>query len=266
VLGVAVVALVCVVAVVALAAVVVPDRTSDSARVMGTAPTAPAPTAATDPVTGEPVRLAPAPPVPALDPRHSFIQTEPDGDPIAGDPCEPIRYVVNDRLAPDGAMGILEQAITNVEAATGLVFEDLGPTDEPPPGTDERPDRDPARYGDDWSPVLISWTDVMEDPDLDGAAGLARPVPVAADSGELVIVTGYVEMAGDYAQDLIDLGRSDDVLSVMMHELGHLVGLGHVEDPSQVMTDDPNSTPSEWGAGDLYALAQAGRGECEPGL
>ncbi len=236
-----------------------------------TAATAPAPAGAppTDgPTTTLPGgRLAPEPPVPTGQGDFTFLETEPDGDPSAWDPCDPIHYVVNTRRAPDGAMGILEQAIAEVSAGTGLVFVLDGETDEPAPvGDDVRGVSDPGRYGEGVSPVLITWTDAMEDPDLDSAAGLALPTSLESASGEYVYVTGYIEMDGSYAQALVDRGRSDDVLGIMMHELGHLVGLGHVSDPVQVMTDDPESTPSTWGAGDLQGLYEVGTGECVPDL
>jgi hypothetical protein len=224
-----------------------------------------APPAASTPTPGPDGRLAPPPPIPTADGPHSFVDLEPDGDPVAWDPCDPIPYVVNPRLAPEGAEGILHEAIAEVEAATGLVFVDEGTTDEVVPVGDQgRADTDPARYGDGWSPVLISWTDAEASPDLEGNAGLALPSWQEAASGERVYVTGYIEMAGDYAAGLLAQGQRDDVVGIMMHELGHLVGLGHVDPADQVMTDDPSSTPREWGAGDLAGLAAVGRGECEP--
>jgi hypothetical protein len=224
-------------------------------------------TRGSDPVAAEEAgrRLAPEPPIPATDGPHAFFHVEPDGDPVAWDPCDPIRYVVNDARAPEGAMEILDEAIALVEQATGLVFVDEGATDETVPvGDEDRPDSDPGRYGDGWSPVLISWTDAMAEPELDGAAGLASPRWREAASGERVYVTGYVELAGDVAARLIARGGRDDVLGIMMHELGHLVGLQHVAPADHVMTDDPRSTPSVWASGDLVGLAAVGRGECEP--
>jgi hypothetical protein len=246
-----------------LAGAIIVTRDGDGSDDVAAATTAPGADATTTTLPGG--RLAPAPPIPTVDGPHTFFTTEDDGDPVAWDPCDPIHYVVNDGRAPAGAMEILDEAIALVEEATGLVFVDDGPTDEMAPvGEQVRPDSDPARYGDGWSPVLISWTTAMADPELDGAAGLALPSYQEAASGELVYVTGYVEMAGDYAMGLIDQGRRDAVLGVMMHELGHLVGLGHVTPSDEVMTDDPESTPSQWGRGDLVGLSAVGRGECEP--
>lgn len=267
--GFAVAGLALVAAVVFLAGVLIVMASDDGGSDEVAATTAPAGAPPADaPTTTLPGgRLAPAPPEPTAEGDFTFIETEPDGDPSAWDPCDPIHYVVNSRRAPDGAMGILEQALARISEATGLVFVPDGETDEPAPVEDDfRPTEDPERYGEGVSPVLITWTDAMEDPELDTAAGLALPTSLESESGEYVYVTGYIEMGGDYAQDLIDQGRADDVLGIMMHELGHLVGLGHVTDPTEVMTDDPESTPSEWGAGDLQGLYQVGTGECVPDL
>lgn len=50
---------------------------------------------------------------------------------------------------------------------------------------------------------------------------------------------------------------------IMLHELGHVVGLGHVSDPNQVMhgpiTDPSSATNSAYGIGDLAGLRLLGR-------
>lgn len=53
----------------------------------------------------------------------------------------------------------------------------------------------------------------------------------------------------------------------MQHELGHLVGLDHVADPTQLMYSEGGpSQASDWGNGDLAGLNQLGSGGCFPDL
>ena len=48
---------------------------------------------------------------------------------------------------------------------------------------------------------------------------------------------------------------------VLLHELGHLVGLGHVADRGQLMAAVATGRTG-YGAGDLAGLAAAGAGPC----
>jgi hypothetical protein len=52
---------------------------------------------------------------------------------------------------------------------------------------------------------------------------------------------------------------------VVLHELGHLVGLAHVNDPQQLMYSR-GSTSNGLGPGDLAGLARLGEGACAPWL
>lgn len=56
------------------------------------------------------------------------------------------------------------------------------------------------------------------------------------------------------------------VRGVVLHEFGHLLGLAHVKDPTQLM--NPVGVPgiNDLQAGDLEGLAKLGRGSCAPGL
>lgn len=49
---------------------------------------------------------------------------------------------------------------------------------------------------------------------------------------------------------------------MLLHELGHLVGLGHVSDPYQVMYDTNVWPLPRYRAGDLRGLEQLGLGRC----
>lgn len=50
-----------------------------------------------------------------------------------------------------------------------------------------------------------------------------------------------------------------------MHELAHVVGLDHVDDPTQLMNPEGTGV-TEFAAGDLAGLAVLGGGQCVPEL
>ena len=75
----------------------------------------------------------------------------------------------------------MEQALRDVGAAAGLRFVVDGEVDEPP--SEDRPAFDPDRYGDRWSPVLVTWSDAVEHPPLGEALGLAGPAGAEGPEG-----------------------------------------------------------------------------------
>ena len=124
------------------------------------------------------------------------------------------------------------------------------------------------RYGDRWAPVLFSWSSPREDATLAGfvagAAGSAL-VSLARRPG------GLRHGAGDARRPAARGGRhasGGDVIarSIVLHEVGHLVGLEHVEDATQLMFPEAQEGVTDLGAGDLTGLAALGRGACVPEL
>ncbi|MCA1825125.1 MAG: hypothetical protein LC640_12915 [Frankia sp.] len=145
-------------------------------------------------------------------------------------------------------------------AATGMRFESEGETAEVP--QTHRPAYQPGRYGGDWAPVLISWAP-LELIGVDDAAhtGLAAAAPSAVTvGGTPVIVSGEIVMSSDRTMGpgFIGFGARG---STLLHELGHLVGLGHVDSSLDVMTAQADATLSagSFGPGDRAGLAALGR-------
>ncbi len=199
-----------------------------------------------------------------------FVGVQADGrTPVAYDPCRPIHYVVNHRTEPEGAEDLVAEAIAEVSNATGLVFVADGPTEERP--VLGRAAFQPDEYGDRWAPVLIAWTEENEVPELSGnVAGSAGSVQLRTSSmngpERRLYVTGAVHLDGvDLAETIDSDAGTAGVRAVIMHELGHLVGLDHVDDPRQLMFPTAGRTTT-FAAGDRQGLAELGKGECHPDL
>jgi predicted Zn-dependent protease len=62
-----------------------------------------------------------------------------------------------------------------------------------------------------------------------------------------------------------DRAGAPEYVPVLRHELGHLVGLGHVDDATQLMSPTIGE-PQTFQSGDLAGLAKLGQGTCAPGL
>lgn len=179
-----------------------------------------------------------------------------DGDPARWDPCTPIRYVVQAGWMPQAGRRDLAEALRRLGAASGLRFLDEGDTDELP--AQDRAPYQPERYGDRWAPLLIAWvpaqvTDVGVGAGVQGVS-LAVAVPGRQAphlvSGQVVLDASHRLASGFGA------GTTDG--EVLLHELAHAVGLGHVLDATQVMYTQTTNSESEYGAGDRAGLAALG--------
>ncbi|MBO9569662.1 MAG: matrixin family metalloprotease [Cellulomonas iranensis] len=208
-----------------------------------------------------------APPlVPAGSGAYAFLQTQDDGSsPVAWSPCRPIHWVLRPSGAPDGGDALLAAAFADVAAATGLTFVADGPTDEAP--ADERDVYQPDRYGRRWAPVLVAWSDPGEHAALAGTvAGNAGGTSVTAD-GYAVYVSGQLVLDAPQIADLLTSPNGSAVArAVVTHELAHVVGLAHVDDPGQLMHPTADVRQVALGPGDREGLALLGAGRCAPHL
>jgi hypothetical protein len=198
-------------------------------------------------------------------PGFQFLDRTDEGVPTRWNPCQPIRYVVNASLAPQGSIADVHEAVRRISAATGIVFEYEGPTDEE--ATIYREIFQPERYGDRWAPVLIAWadpddSDIPFERDDHVAAGVAVP-RIPSPRFEDVYVSGWLALNAD-DPNLPGFDHAGQQGPVILHELGHLMGLGHVETVGELMHPSGGGVV-DFGEGDLEGLKQLGASEgCLP--
>jgi len=77
-------------------------------------------------------------------------------------------------------------------------------------------------------------------------------------------VTGEAAFDAEAMTRLVLAGRQGLLHAVLLHELGHLVGLAHVNAPTQVMAPRVRVGVEDYQYGDLNGLARLGQGPCRP--
>jgi hypothetical protein len=197
--------------------------------------------------------------------RPQKLAVNDDGTPVGYSPCRPLHFVVNAALAPAGAERLVEDAIRTISRATGIRFVDDGSTAETP-----SPSRIPYQqdaYGDRWAPLLIAWTTPEQAPQLAGPViGTGGSTHFSFGDGPKSFVTGSLEL--DAPQIAEDLSRTDGAAyatAVILHELGHVMGLEHVDDSVQLMYPEIGA-PDGLAAGDLNGLYELGSAQCRKDL
>jgi hypothetical protein len=198
---------------------------------------------------------------------HAFLDRATDGTPYRWNPCQPIHFVVNPHNEPAGAEADIHEAIARLSTATGIRFVDDGTSvytaDQQMGSAFQAGIPGRPRY----LPLLITFVTNRDFHFMvDTNQAIAFGMPYRGD-GALAheIVSGVV---------VIDVGRPIpagfesrfSMGPLLMHELGHVMGLAHVGAGDEIMWsptvrphDNPDPSQTDWGPGDLEGLRLLGR-------
>lgn len=186
------------------------------------------------------------------------------------DPCRTIYWVVNPENEPEGARKLMAEAFAQIESRTGLNFEFFGETYETYSAKRSPVNSAYPKFDSSWSPVVINYLSgelfdkavvASGNGGEENVAAFAGPDSAFDKNSKAVYVSGTVTISADwFEKSMIDWGKPG-TRAVFLHELGHLVGLGHVKEPQEIMYAE-NNGQEQLGPGDKRGLALAGQSTC----
>ena len=182
-----------------------------------------------------------------------------DGKPVRWDPCTPIRWTSNTTRGPAGGLAVLSAAVAQIAAQTGTTWTYVGES-RAVPGMGYLP----TRARDAYPPVLLGWTDGRSSDLLAGqpanVLGMARNgwfgVRKADGSSIAALRAGVVALD---ATERLPLTGPLSWQAVALHELSHVMGLGHTSDPRQLLAALLPRDLAGLQAGDRAGLTRVGR-------
>lgn len=175
--------------------------------------------------------------------------------PFRWDPCRPIAYRVNLAGTPHRNLKVLRSALHDVSAASGFRFEYAGASTQVPYARGASSMTEVPTGG-----LTVAWATARQVPDLAGnVVGVGGPgvsyqrigTDWQIDSGAVVI-----DRSADLTTAMV---KGPSLKSLLLHELGHAMGLGHSSSKKDAMYEGLGrwSRP-HLGPGDRAGLRQLG--------
>ena len=177
---------------------------------------------------------------------------------VRWDSCDTIRWTFNAKSSPKKALRQLRGGFRRIHLATGLEFDYKGRTSQKPNPYGNRV------HGAD---VIVGWRTAKDyrmfrkHPGTVGIGGNqyysgfreadGSPVSKAVQGGVVL----NASMRGNLSRGF---GRGTTWGEVIIHELGHVIGLGHPNASKQIMYYSVIGRNADWGAGDLAGFRRLG--------
>lgn len=162
---------------------------------------------------------------------YTFLNTDKFGVPARWDKCTPIGYRVNLANLPNGGLAEIHEAFKIISQLTSYDFVFVGTTDEIPYSTEGWITREQLED----NMIYIAYADEEKVEGLTaGVVGYGGNYPVpTSNEGRRIIRGGMVldTNNGNLKPWFVVKGRGE----LIFHELGHVLNLGHTDDPSQSM-------------------------------